>query len=67
MDSRTNLYEAIGKYIKDKEGCGFDDATTERISAGVVAFIWTQIYREPYEPLTVGFTRDEKKWWQFWK
>lgn len=67
MDTRDNLYVAISRYIKDKEGYCFDDTTIEQISAGVVAFIWTQIYREPYEPLTVGFTRDEKKWWQFWK
>jgi hypothetical protein len=66
MDTRKELYLAFKLYISDKYQVR-DDCDKERLFAGVMAFIATQVYEEPFEPLTVGFFKEDKKWWQFWK
>lgn len=60
------MYEAFRAYAQDKYRAN-DAEELESIFAGILAFIPTQLYGRPYEPLTVGFTREDKQWWQFWK
>lgn len=66
LDTRDQLYEALRLYVCDKYGAT-DNEELENIFAGILAFIPTQMYKEPYVPLSLGFTVEEKKWYQFWK
>lgn len=71
MKTRDKLFEAISDYIKEAEGMPItikpERSEVERIGAGVLALIWVELYRKPYEPLSIGYYKDEKKWYQFWK
>lgn len=63
---RDSLYFALRRYLKVNPS--MDDEEIERIFAGVLAFIWVNLWGDPYQPVYMYPTEEEpKKWWQFWK
>jgi len=64
-NSRELLRIALERYLKP-EYLGDDEL--ERLFAGILAFIWTNIWGEPYQPVYMYPVEEKpKKWWQFWK
>jgi len=38
----------------------------KRLFAGVLSFIWVNLWEQPYEPLFM-YPTVEKHWWEFWR
>lgn len=64
-EPRERLRQAVNNYMATVLG-NYDEDTNERIYAGVLAFIHTLWFGEPYPFMMYGAI-EEKKWWQFWK
>jgi len=68
LNARNHLTESVLEYCR----VFFNDDDkdyNERFVAGVMAFLHTNYYREPYMPV-VGLKDVEeakKRWWEFWK
>lgn len=63
--SREELRSAVKKYMENELRM-HDDEWAEHIYTGVLAFIHTMQYGEPY-PLIQTSIEEPKKWWQFWR
>lgn len=45
-----------------------DEEQIESMYAGVLAFLWVNVYGDQYEPVFMIPSEDQsKKWWEFWK
>jgi hypothetical protein len=65
--SRNNLGVALENYLRSLQWYDTEE-DFERLFAGVLAFIWVNLYKEPYHPIYFDQIEEKpRKWWQFWR
>jgi len=66
---RNGLAVALREYLKSANLYHLNDEEEfERLFAGVLAFIWVNLYKEPYQPIYFDqIEENPRKWWQFWR
>jgi len=65
---RDSLRIALDRYLNESRIHYFDGEEVERLFVGMLAFVWVNIWGEPYEPIYMDPVEETlKKWWQFWK
>ncbi len=65
--NRDLMEKYFRAYVKEKWGIDSDEEH-ERLFAGVMGFIWSNLFGEPYQPIFFDSIEEEpRKWWQIWR
>ena len=65
--NRDLMEKYFRAYVKEKWGID-DEADLERQFAGMMAFLWSNLYGEPYQPIYFDAIEEQPRpWWIFWR